>query len=312
MKIIFCHHAQRKKGNPSTQNDGLTDFGVKDAKLQSILLSQLQNVKAIYTSPFYRCFKTAQILNKKLNVPIFKENRFNEFKSIENETWVVLQKRVISAINDIFKKYNDNDVVICITSGVNVGAFFLWNFNLKPNKDLPFIGISSCSPIMFQKSNGNKKELKFWREHNCTNFTSITPTRLELETLLIEKVKEKTEKIKLIENCTTHMENLETKKLRLCADLLQLIDDLTEYYGVSFTKNVKPKNYTNLEIYQNILNKISKLNVKNCKTILKNIYVLILSYIKNLNINIESVEAEKLNVLQKDGSYIKGKFVLAD
>ena len=38
MKIIYLHHANRARGNPSTQADGITELGEKDAKLTAELL----------------------------------------------------------------------------------------------------------------------------------------------------------------------------------------------------------------------------------------------------------------------------------
>lgn len=149
MKAIYCHHAQRDCGNPPSQENGLTKLGIKDAKLTAELFSQFTNIKAIYTSNFYRCTKTAKLINKIINVPIFEDSRLNEFKSVENETWVDLQKRIISLLDELNKKYNENDKIICVTSGVNVGAFICWGFNLEPSDNTPFIGIDSCSPLIF-------------------------------------------------------------------------------------------------------------------------------------------------------------------
>ena len=38
MKIIFCHHALRKKSNPPTQQDGLMPLGIQDAELTAKLM----------------------------------------------------------------------------------------------------------------------------------------------------------------------------------------------------------------------------------------------------------------------------------
>ena len=35
------------------------------------------------------------------------------------EEWETLLKRNMEAIDDIVKKYNDDDTIICVTSGVN-------------------------------------------------------------------------------------------------------------------------------------------------------------------------------------------------
>ena len=64
MKIIYCHHAERAV-NPKklrSQEDDLTSNGIKDAELVSELLAN-EKITAIYTSNFYRCKKTAQIIN---------------------------------------------------------------------------------------------------------------------------------------------------------------------------------------------------------------------------------------------------------
>ena len=49
MKIIYCHHAERDV-NPNTrrtQNDDITENGIKDAELVSELL-QKEKITAIY------------------------------------------------------------------------------------------------------------------------------------------------------------------------------------------------------------------------------------------------------------------------
>ena len=149
MYIVYCHHAQR--AHTGSQEDDLTSLGRRDADLVGEFMKQIPNVKAIYTSPYFRCQETAKIINKSLNVPIIEEDRFNEFVSKENkETWVDLQKRVIAAIKDIIAKYNDEDSIICVTSGVNIVGFLDWSLGLQPSENMPFLGIISCSPIIFQ------------------------------------------------------------------------------------------------------------------------------------------------------------------
>lgn len=152
MKIIYCHHALRDVKNKPTQNDALTDIGIRDANLVGELFeiaSKKENIKAIYTSTFFRCIETSKIINKKINVPIINEERFNEFGSIENESWVDLQIRVRDAIKDIVFKYNDDETVICVTSGVNIVAFISLVFNIAVSNNNPFIGVPSCSPLVF-------------------------------------------------------------------------------------------------------------------------------------------------------------------
>ncbi|MBO4726148.1 MAG: histidine phosphatase family protein [Clostridia bacterium] len=152
MKILYVHHGNRKLGNPPTQNDDLTEIGYKDCELVAELLNNKtvkDNIKAIYTSDFFRCKKTAEIINKYLNVPIMEDSRLNEFKSIENEQWVDLQNRVSMCIDDIIQKYNNDDIVVCVTSGINIVSFINKAYNLQSSNDAPFLGIPSCCPIIF-------------------------------------------------------------------------------------------------------------------------------------------------------------------
>ncbi len=152
MKIIYVHHGNRKIENPPSQKDDLTELGYKDCQLVSELFkheSIKNSLKAIFTSSFFRCTKTAEIINQFHNVPIIKDNRLNEFKSFKNETWTQAQTRIINCIDDIIEKYNDEDTIICVTSGVNLGAFICKSFGIVPSESTPFLGVASCSPIIF-------------------------------------------------------------------------------------------------------------------------------------------------------------------
>lgn len=166
MKIIYVHHALRDLGNPPSQQDGILPLGVKDAEVTAEILKSMSdksksNFKAIYTSSYYRCKKTAEILNKHINLPIYEESRFNEFnnvfeavkgekKSTKTETWTECQTRIRNAIKDIVQKYDDNDVVICVTSGVNISAFIGLAYKIPVSENMPFPWVPSCSPIGFE------------------------------------------------------------------------------------------------------------------------------------------------------------------
>ena len=152
MKIIFVHHAHRKKGNPKTQNDDITDIGFQDANLVAELLNiakERDQIKAIYSSEFFRCTKTANIINKHINVPIIIDPRLNEHKSNLNETWTDTLTRTCESVKDIIKKHDDDDVVICVTSGLNISAFIALAFKTPINENTPMIRIPSCSPMIF-------------------------------------------------------------------------------------------------------------------------------------------------------------------
>ena len=165
MKIIYVHHALRQTGNPPSQDDPIQPLGIKDAEVTAELIKDMSNkskskFRAIYTSPYYRCAKTAEIINKHINLPIYEEPRLNEFKNVfeviengqnvkKSETWLECQTRIRDAIRDIVNKYEDNDAVICVTSGVNITAFISLAFKIQPNENLPLPWVPSCSPIAF-------------------------------------------------------------------------------------------------------------------------------------------------------------------
>ena len=166
MKIIYIHHALRAVGNPPTQNDGIQPLGIKDAETTAELLKGMSDkskstFRAIYTSPYYRCSETAKLINKYINLPIYEEPRFNEFNKVfeviqgdksitKTETWSECQTRIRNAIKDIVDKYDNNDIVICVTSGVNITAFIGLAYKIPVSENMPFPWVPSCSPIGFE------------------------------------------------------------------------------------------------------------------------------------------------------------------
>ena len=155
MYFFYIHHGDREIKDGLSQDNPLTRLGVADAKLTAKTFNKLKsklNIKAIYTSEFLRCKQTAQIINKKLKVPIFEDARLNEFKSVSGETWLDCQNRTISLLKEILMAYDDTDCVICVTSGVNLTAFIDVAYNLKPNENLPFPVVPMCSSVGFNIS----------------------------------------------------------------------------------------------------------------------------------------------------------------
>lgn len=166
MKIFYVHHALRQRGNPPSQDDKILPLGIEDAettaKIFKIMSDQSKSTfRAIYTSPYYRCAKTAEIINKYTNLPIYEDSRLNEFNRvfevledgqsvIKTETWTECQTRIRKAIKDIVFKYNDDDAIICVTSGVNITAFIGLAYNIPISENLPFPSVPSCSPIGFE------------------------------------------------------------------------------------------------------------------------------------------------------------------
>ena len=152
MKILYVHHAERDILNKKVerQQQDITKNGIKETELLGEKLKNF-NPTAIYTSPYLRCMHTAEIINKYVNVPIYEENRFNEMKN--SETWCEFQIRNMSAIDDIITKYNDNDFIICISSGVNLSAFVHYFTKKEPSNDNPVIQAITISPVLFSTDN---------------------------------------------------------------------------------------------------------------------------------------------------------------
>ncbi len=153
MQIVYIHHGHRNKTYPPSQEDGLTEIGEKDTLLTAEILKDLK-VKAkpvaIYTSQFYRCTRTAENINKYLGLPIIVDNRLDEFRSVHGESWTDCLNRVSAVIDDIIDKYNDDETVLCVTSGVNLSAFICRSFGVPITENVPMTGVPSCSTIGFE------------------------------------------------------------------------------------------------------------------------------------------------------------------
>ena len=150
MRIVYMHHAERKisegHNDPNLrQLEDITERGIKIAELLSERLKD-EKITAIVTSPYLRCKHTAEIMNKYQNVPIIEDARFNE---MDDEEWKDLLKRNMEAIDDIVNKYNDDDVILCITSGVNLSAFICYFYNIEPTNDVPWAQGADLSPVNF-------------------------------------------------------------------------------------------------------------------------------------------------------------------
>lgn len=153
MRIIYMHHAERDIGpNHSDpvlrQEEDITKLGIKDAEVIAKRMSKV-NITAIVTSPYIRCKHTAEIINKYHNVPIIEDERFNE--SEHHEEKVHLLKRNMEAIDDIYNKYNDDDIILCVTSGINLTAFVCYFYGIEPTNETPLSQAADISPINFTK-----------------------------------------------------------------------------------------------------------------------------------------------------------------
>lgn len=339
MKIIYCHHAQRDVDPrvPRNQNDDLTEAGIKDAELVSEHLAGTK-LTAIYTSNFYRCKKTAQIINRAFGVPIIEEPRFNETGSVEGEEWVDAMKRNIDALNDIQSKYNDDAIILCVASGINLSAFVCWNLELKPNKNFPFMGATNCSPIIFYApSNCQYREKKFERGKNALRYRKLKDYRIvdltpgEQKSAILYELKAKTEQMQMFTNKLRREEYLskmgaleraqdmgeiETKKYlgnRLAIDIMQTIKDLCACEEIPFD-SVRTETALNLNEEQCIKNMVTYterlfyLDI-NIQETLMLIYSTLVSYINYNDLIYNDIERTCVLVEEEEGSYLNGKYI---
>ena len=152
MQILYVHHAERDylNKNVERQMQDITENGIIEANLLAEKLKHI-NIKAIYTSSYLRCTHTAEIINQYNNAPILKEDRFNEMKN--GETWKEFSLRNMSALDEITKKHNQDDFIICISSGVNLSPFIYYFNNIEPSNDSPKMQAITISPVLFSTNN---------------------------------------------------------------------------------------------------------------------------------------------------------------
>ena len=157
MRIIYMHHAERAIGPNHNdpilrQEEDITETGIKEADLMGQEFKQNNNkynIKAIVSSPYKRCIHTAEVINKYLNVPIIEDERFNEAQSKEEMQSGDLWKRNMDAIEDIVKKYDIDDDILVITSGVNLTGFICYFYNIDPTSKPAVAQGTFCSPVNF-------------------------------------------------------------------------------------------------------------------------------------------------------------------
>ena len=154
MQILYVHHADRDRNNKhiDRQQQDITENGIKDANLLAEKLKELNiNITAIYTSPYLRCKHTAEIINKYHQTKIIEEPKFNEMNN--SETWKEFSLRNMEGIDNIIKKHNENDFIICVSSGVNLSPFIYYFNNIIPTNNSPKIQALTTSPVLFTTNN---------------------------------------------------------------------------------------------------------------------------------------------------------------
>ena len=339
MKIIYCHHAERAvdKRKARSQEDDITDNGFNDAQLVAEALKD-QKITAIYTSNFYRCRKTAQIINSKLEAPIFEEERFNEVGSVEGEDWKDCLTRNIDALNDIMRKYNDDATILCVTSGVNLSAFVCWNLGIKPNRDMPFMGATNCAPITFYEATPTKyREFKFVRDGQGNRYKKskdhvvLNPTFGEMKTYLRLELRHLTELMQRFTNKfrreeyltklgeverALDMGEMESKKYlanKLSIEVMQLIKDIcaSENIDLATVKTTTALTLNEEDCIKNFVTYVERLFYIdiNLHDTLMLLYSTLVSYINYNDLIYDDIEKICIISETEEGSYYNGKLV---
>src|SRR5450759_198827 len=144
MKIYFIRHGQTEYNRDGLMaghsEPKLTEEGIEQVK--NAILQIPDDCGAIYSSDLIRCKKTTEILNEKLQLPVFFDARLRErhigslegknwqnfaanfpekddhgqynFSSFGGESSEVLKNRLLSCIDDI-KKEKKGDKIVVVT-----------------------------------------------------------------------------------------------------------------------------------------------------------------------------------------------------
>jgi broad specificity phosphatase PhoE len=92
---------------------------------------------------------TASIIKEYINVPIIEDARFNEAEGKEDMNSGALWQRTMDGIQDIVDKYDINDDILVVTSGVNLTGFICYFYNIDPKSNPIVSQGATCSPVNF-------------------------------------------------------------------------------------------------------------------------------------------------------------------
>ena len=169
MLILFIRHAEAK-------NDKLTSFGLKQCELLSNQTEDYEFFK-IYSSPAYRCKKTAEYYNENKHLKLEIDERLNERETLENSPQNEFEKlwydnymnpkfsskqpegckelldRVYDFLDEkisFHKQKNENFVVV---SHSGIFYAFMSYFNREKTGDINWYKIGNASKVYFEIKN---------------------------------------------------------------------------------------------------------------------------------------------------------------
>lgn len=177
MQLMIIRHGQSKANvdrrvyfYTKDQDILLTEEGERQA--ENILLPTDFPISAIYSSPYKRALATANIIKNKKNIkasiiqsPLIREQEYKYFKNTKDydditrerkewgkfwyrfknaESMADVYQRVVTFINNLKLKHNDDDIVLVVCHEVVIRMFYMYANNLSPeaSEDLQF---ENCS-----------------------------------------------------------------------------------------------------------------------------------------------------------------------
>ena len=153
MIITYMHHADRDMSKGRSQDNPITKLGIKEASaIGEIISTKKTDITCIYTGDYIRYRQTNELINKFVQAPIIVDSRLNEIDCNGKE----YERRLHEFLRDIIAKHNNDDMIVCMTSGVALGCFMSFFFK-EPIKGFEYAQGATVSPVLFGYDKDQKR-----------------------------------------------------------------------------------------------------------------------------------------------------------
>ena len=166
MKIMLVRHGQGDEKH-------LTRLGRNQAK-NVVSDLEYEDITQIYSSPIPRAFQTAQIIAKKLHIPVIVDDRLTEREKLSpdmteeeqilyNENYLNPNfsmknpegckeyiERIYSFLDEKIKKSNAEDNILIVGHSSMSYILASYFFGIKKNKPLVWTRLGNCSKLCFE------------------------------------------------------------------------------------------------------------------------------------------------------------------
>lgn len=147
MRIIYMHHAQRDNKGGVSQENPITELGKRESEIIAEMFKGV-SLKAIYSGEYLRYLQTVEIVKGNLDVPVKTDKRLNEWVS-KTEERKSFRNRTHSFLKEIVANHDNDDTIICMTSGVNLHEFVTFFNGNKPVEGFQIMQAVGLCPIIF-------------------------------------------------------------------------------------------------------------------------------------------------------------------